>query len=111
RLVDLLAEPAQAGERLAALEKVAELERGPGARRAALGEAARLAAGLGDAERASGYCKKRLSLDPTDREALDALVDLAAGAPAPNCWWRRCGRAPARASPRPSGGPTWSASP
>jgi hypothetical protein len=57
---------------------MAELERGPGARRAALGDAARLAAGLGDTERAAGAWRKRLSLDPTDREALDALVDLAA---------------------------------
>jgi tetratricopeptide (TPR) repeat protein len=78
RLVDLLGDPAQAGERLAALERMAELERGPGARRAALGESARLAAGLGDTERAAGAWRKRLSLDPTDREALDSLVDLAA---------------------------------
>ena len=83
RLVDLLADPGQAAERLGALERMAELERGPGARRAALGEAARLAVGLGDTERAAGAWRKRLSLDPTDREALDALVDLAAAGAKP----------------------------
>jgi tetratricopeptide (TPR) repeat protein len=83
RLVDLLADPAHVAERLAAFERLAELERGPGARRAALGEAARLAVGLGDNERSAAAWRKRLALDPTDREALDALVDLAAAGDKP----------------------------
>jgi hypothetical protein len=42
------------------------------------GETARLAAAQGEVERAAAAWQKRLTLDPTDREALDALVDQAA---------------------------------
>jgi tetratricopeptide (TPR) repeat protein len=77
RMVDLVAGDERAAERLGLIEKVAELERGTSARRAAFGETARLAAAQGETDRAAAAWQKRLVIDPTDREALDALVDLA----------------------------------
>ena len=63
-------------ERLDVLAQVAAVEPDAGARRETLGRAARLAAQLGQDERAVVLWEKRLAADETDLDALDGLVGL-----------------------------------
>lgn len=74
-LDDMLEEAGRAPERLGVLERLGELEAGA-AKAALLGEAARLAASLGDRERALGSWRARLSIDADDPEALAAGAEL-----------------------------------
>ncbi len=78
RLDQLLAEAERHEERLAVLESLSALEQSPSFRRQVLGEAARLAARLGDAERALGCWRQILEASPDDLEALDASIELLA---------------------------------
>lgn len=77
-LSDLLEESGRLSERLDVLERLGGLETGA-PRALALGEAARLAATLGDPERALKDWRARLALDADDAEALAATVDLLGG--------------------------------
>jgi tetratricopeptide (TPR) repeat protein len=63
-------------ERLTVLERISDLEEDPLARKQALGTAARLAAELGEHDRAIGAWEARLSDGESDSEALDGLVEL-----------------------------------
>ncbi|HOU90252.1 MAG TPA: tetratricopeptide repeat protein, partial [Polyangiaceae bacterium] len=73
----LLAEAGRPGEHCDVLERRAALEDDPGARRVALGAAARIAADvLQDLERAARDYRLRLADEPTDLEALDGLVEV-----------------------------------
>jgi len=76
RLATLLRSGQDEAQRLAVLERLAGLEPDPAARRAALGDAARLADRLGDTDRALSAWHARLRDEPGDAEALDALIDL-----------------------------------
>jgi tetratricopeptide (TPR) repeat protein len=76
RLEPLLEAAGRAEERLEVIERIAAVEPEVGARRDALGRAARLAAQLGQNERAIGLWEKRVGIDERDAEALDGLVDL-----------------------------------
>ena len=58
-IMPLLAAAGQREERLAVLEKLATLEKSPSLRRTVLGEAARLANELGDADRALARARRR----------------------------------------------------
>ncbi|AUX46360.1 hypothetical protein SOCE26_078660 [Sorangium cellulosum] len=73
----LFAEGDRAAERCDVLDTLAALEEDPAARRAALGELARLAASrLGDEARAIAAYSARLADDAEDLEALDGLAAL-----------------------------------
>lgn len=74
-LDDLLEGAGRASERLDVLERLGQLEAGA-PKHSILGEAARLAATLGDPERALKNWRARLSLDGDDAEALAAAADL-----------------------------------
>lgn len=75
RLNELLSQTSDDGERrLAVLERLATLERAAAVRRAVFGEAATLAAELGDADRALANWSQRVATDSGDHEALDAIV-------------------------------------
>lgn len=76
-LSELLDAAGRVAERQAVLERLGALEHGP-AQALALGEAAKLAAGLGDPERALQSWRGRLALDPSDPEALSASIELLA---------------------------------
>ncbi|HEY8430309.1 MAG TPA: hypothetical protein VIL20_18135, partial [Sandaracinaceae bacterium] len=77
RRVEKLLEGAERhAERLAVLEHLAQHESDPVERRRVLGQCARLAERLGDGERALGFWTKRLDADPSDLEALDAMIEL-----------------------------------
>jgi len=77
RLNELLREAEDGGERrLAVLETLATLERAAVVRRAVFGEAAELAAQLGDTDRALANWQRRLEIDPGDQDALDASVNV-----------------------------------
>lgn len=78
-LNELLAAAGRAEERLAVLERLAKIEKVTAIRRAVLGEAAVLAAELGDVDRSLHDWRRRLKLDPNDLESLNALVQLLAG--------------------------------
>jgi lipopolysaccharide biosynthesis regulator YciM len=75
KLTQLLQGEEDAAELLDVMERQAALETAPGARRALLGEAARLATQRGEAERAIRLWETRLRDNPNDRQALDGLVD------------------------------------
>ncbi|MBI2896504.1 MAG: tetratricopeptide repeat protein [Deltaproteobacteria bacterium] len=62
--------------RLAVLERLASIEPRAADRRASLGQAARLAGEIGEVDRALESWQKRLDADPSDVEALDAIVSL-----------------------------------
>ncbi|HSC87891.1 MAG TPA: tetratricopeptide repeat protein [Polyangiaceae bacterium] len=64
---------------LEVLERRAELEPKQSERQRVLGEAARLAERLGDADRALGLWAQRLERAPDDVEALSARIDLLEG--------------------------------
>ncbi len=73
----LLAEAGRPGEHCDVLERRAALEDDPGARRAARGAAARIAAAVLRAlDRAARHYRLRLADDPADLEALDGLVEV-----------------------------------
>ncbi|MBL4689226.1 MAG: hypothetical protein JKY37_31830, partial [Nannocystaceae bacterium] len=77
RLNELLSQANDGAERrLAVLESLAELERASVVRRAVLGEAAALAAEVGDTDRALANWQRRLDADANDHEALDAMVTV-----------------------------------
>jgi tetratricopeptide (TPR) repeat protein len=76
RLSDLLREAGRDSERLGVLERLATLESDIHARCRVLGEAARLAAHLGQDDRALAAWRLRLADDPNDLEALDATVEI-----------------------------------
>lgn len=78
RLDRLYQELHQPKDRLDVLERLSALEPEEADRRAALGQLARMAADLGDLDRAAGFWERRraLSADGQDREALDALVHV-----------------------------------
>ncbi len=75
-LVEELGRAERRDEQLDALERLAGLEPAPGRRRDLLGRAARLAAELGDADRAIALWERRLSDDPRDPEALAESIAL-----------------------------------
>ncbi len=75
---ELLLRTGKLPERLKVLERVAVLEQDRAVRRAVLGEVGRLATQLKETERALKAWRRRLSEDGTDRQALDAVVELLA---------------------------------
>ncbi len=76
KLEPLLLATGRDEERLDVLAQIAAVESDFDARRDALGRAARLAAQLGQGERAIALWEKRVSADDKDTEALDGLVEL-----------------------------------
>jgi tetratricopeptide (TPR) repeat protein len=74
RLSRLLEEVGRDREHLDVLTTLIELEMDGAARAELLGQAARLAARLGDSERAQKAWQARFSINPADVEAIDALV-------------------------------------
>jgi tetratricopeptide (TPR) repeat protein len=74
QLNELLAAGAQAEQRIAVLERLADLEPSSIVRRAILGEVGKLASDLGDPDRALAAYERRLQDDPADLEALDASI-------------------------------------
>ena len=79
RLSELYSRVDRQKERLDVLERLAELEKGNAARLAVVGEAARLAESLGDADRALALWQRRIDADPDDLAALDARITLLEG--------------------------------
>lgn len=77
RLEKLLDESERYAERLSVLEGLAQLETDPVEKRRVLGQCARLAERLEDHERALGFWQSRLETDPSDLEALDAMIELS----------------------------------
>lgn len=76
RLEKLLEAAERFTDRLAVLEELGQLESDPVERRRVLGQCARLADRLEDAERALGFWQQRLEADASDLEALDAMIEL-----------------------------------
>ena len=74
QLNELLAAAQRAEERLAVLERLADLEPSSIVRRAVLGEAGKLASELGDPDRALAAYDRRLRDDGSDTDALDASI-------------------------------------
>jgi len=77
-LNELLGATGRTEDRLQVLEHLAELERAAVVRKTILGEAAQMAAELGDPDKALSFWETRLKNDETDLEALSAVVDLLA---------------------------------
>jgi tetratricopeptide (TPR) repeat protein len=75
-LAELLADAGEDTRRLDVLETLARLERVSAVRKTILGEAARLAERLEQADRALANWNRRLEIDPEDLEARDALIEL-----------------------------------
>ncbi|MCG8419297.1 MAG: hypothetical protein MJE77_15295 [Proteobacteria bacterium] len=76
RLAELLARADRLDERLGVLERLAAIENSPATRRTVLGEAARLAEGLGETDRALALWQTRIDDDADDVFALDATIAL-----------------------------------
>lgn len=77
RRLDVLYDRSSKGEeRLLVLEALADLEQAPEAKRDALARAASLATTRGEIDRALAAWERRLSVDETDLEALDAIVEV-----------------------------------
>lgn len=76
RLTRLLARFGEPEERLEALERLGELAPEPAEQQNVWGQAAKLAAQLGQRERAISAWERRLAIDGGDAEALDALPPL-----------------------------------
>jgi tetratricopeptide (TPR) repeat protein len=76
RLTSLLVGPEHGKQRLSVLERLFALEPEPAEQRRVLGEAARLAEGLGDTDHALDLWRRRLEKDAKDQEALDATVSI-----------------------------------
>ncbi|HJL17899.1 MAG TPA: tetratricopeptide repeat protein [Sandaracinaceae bacterium LLY-WYZ-13_1] len=77
RLEKLLDDTERHAERLQVLEGLAGLETDPVETRRVLGQCARLAERLEDHERALGFWQRRLEAEPSDLEALDAMIELS----------------------------------
>ena len=77
-LAQLFSPAERPAERLAILERLAELEPSQAARNMVLSEAAQLAESMGDSERALSAWRTRLASNPQDTEALNASVRLLA---------------------------------
>ncbi len=78
-LAHLLGKAERHGERMEVLERLASVEPEVALRTAILGEVAEIAASLGNREKALAAWRQRLELNgDSDREALDAIVDLIA---------------------------------
>ncbi|NVB41774.1 tetratricopeptide repeat protein [Pseudenhygromyxa sp. WMMC2535] len=77
-LAELLAEAGEDARRLDVLETLAGLERVAAVRKSILGDAARLAEGLSQADRALSIWQRRLALEAEDVEARDAVIELLA---------------------------------
>lgn len=75
-LAELLTDAGEDQRRLTVLERLADLERVSAVRRTILGEAARLAERLGQADRALANWTRRLEGEDADLEARDAVVEL-----------------------------------
>jgi tetratricopeptide (TPR) repeat protein len=76
RLADLLGHAGRAEERLLVLERLSATEPSSADRRAALGQAARVADSLGDPDRALLAWRTSLESEPNDLEALDATIGI-----------------------------------
>ena len=76
RLADLLGQTERLSERLEVLERLARAEPEAADRRAAIGQAARVADQLGDPDRALALWQRRIDGDAVDIEALDAVVQI-----------------------------------
>lgn len=76
RLAALLARAERHAERLAVLERLAQVESSATARKTVIGEAARLAESQGEIDRALALWQGRIDEDPEDRFALDAMIAL-----------------------------------
>lgn len=76
KLSALLDRPERRGDRLAALEAQAAIERDPSERRRVLGLVAQLATELAVYDRALGAWAERLAADATDVDALDARIAI-----------------------------------
>jgi tetratricopeptide (TPR) repeat protein len=76
RLADLLGHAGRSEERLVVLERLAATEPSAADRRAALGQAARVADSLGDPDRALAAWSSCLEADSNDLEALDATIGI-----------------------------------
>jgi tetratricopeptide (TPR) repeat protein len=76
RLVALYAQHDRPRERLAMLERQAQLETSDAARSSLLSEAAKLAESLGDTERALALWERRIDSDPSDLSGLDARITI-----------------------------------
>ena len=76
RVEKLLDQAERFADRLMVLEGLAQLEADPVERRRILGQCARLAERLELGERALGFWQQRLDVDPSDLEALDAMIEL-----------------------------------
>jgi tetratricopeptide (TPR) repeat protein len=83
RLTALLVGPEHGKQRLSVLERLFALEPEPAEQRRVLGEAARLAEGLGDTDHALDLWRRRLEKDAKDQEALDATVSILEES---KCW-------------------------
>ncbi len=75
-LESLLDTTGRVDEQVGALERIADVEPDAGARREALGKAARLAVEMGQDARAIALWDKRVAADEQDVEALDRLIEL-----------------------------------
>ena len=76
RLAGLLARAERNAERLDVLERLAQVEGSPAARKTVVGEAARLAESLGETDRAVALWQSRIDTDAEDLFALDAMISL-----------------------------------
>ncbi|HMG24385.1 MAG TPA: hypothetical protein VK607_23780, partial [Kofleriaceae bacterium] len=76
RLAELYGQTNQPRERLAMLERQAQLEATDAARSSILSEAAKLAESLGDTERALMLWERRIDSDPSDLSGLDARIGI-----------------------------------
>ncbi|MFO7566599.1 MAG: tetratricopeptide repeat protein [Enhygromyxa sp.] len=75
-LAELLADAGEDTRRLDVLETLARLERVSAVRKTILGDAARLAERLEQADRALANWRRRLDIDADDVEARDAVIEL-----------------------------------
>jgi tetratricopeptide (TPR) repeat protein len=76
RLAQLYAQTQRPGERLAVMERQAQLETSDAARSAIYAEAAKLAESLGETDRALQLWERRIASDPSDLSGLDARIGI-----------------------------------
>ncbi|HTR54354.1 MAG TPA: tetratricopeptide repeat protein [Kofleriaceae bacterium] len=76
RLAQLYAQTNRPRERLAVLERQAQLDANDAARSAILAEAAKLAESLGETDRALELWGRRIDSDPSDMSGLDARIGI-----------------------------------
>ena len=80
RLSELYSRVDRPRERFEILERLAALEPQASARRAVIGEAARLAESLGETDKALALWRQRIERDPNDLGAIDSVILLLEGA-------------------------------